>query len=95
MKSKPSLLIAVFVLGVGCGGDGEKAAAPSVAAPVEAPAAPVAAEAPALDPVPVPTADQLPVPEDFEAQVEGAISAKNYKEQFAELDREIEKDCAQ
>lgn len=98
MTSKLFSLIAICAWAVGCGGEGEKATpatSPNAAAPVQAPAAPAVVEAPAPAPVKPPTADELPVPEDFEAQVEGAISAKNYKAQFAQIDHEIEKDCAQ
>lgn len=98
MKTPLFSLIALFVLAIGCGGEGEKAtapAAPSAAAPATPAAAAPAAPAPTPAPAAPPTADQLPVPEDFEAEAEGAISAENYKVRFAQIDHEIEKDCAE
>ncbi len=96
-KLEQCSLIALFVFAIGCGGDGEKAVAPAAATPSAAAPTPssTALAAPAGSEAKPPTADELPLPEDFEAQVEATISAKTYKADFAELDREITKDCAQ
>jgi len=88
--------IAAFTLAVACG-DGVSAskapAAPTVEAPMAAPAPTAPApQAQAEEGTPAPS--ELPVPEDFEAQVEAEIRADNYKASLAKLDREIAKDLA-
>jgi len=39
-----------------------------------------------------PTAEELPVPEDFEEEVEAEIDAQNYLQALDTLDRELEGD---
>jgi hypothetical protein len=41
---------------------------------------------------PAPTADELPVPEDFEAEAEGEITRENRRSELDALDREISAD---
>jgi hypothetical protein len=57
------------------------APAPTLEAPAEAaPEAPANAE---------PTAEELPVSEDFESEAEQQITAKNFREELAKLEKEI------
>ena len=77
------LIVAAFAFGmVACGQETTPAttAAPVVAV---APPAPTTAAAPAEPPPPA-TAEELPVPEDFETEASSGVTEANYR---AELDR--------
>lgn len=71
--------IAMFAVLVGCEPTVET---PATTAPVVAPM--TAAVATAATEPPAPTAEEVPVPEDFEGEVSASISEANYR---AELDR--------
>ena len=84
-------------LGIACGSSDATPAAPPPPVPV-APATQPSAVVPAVaEPVAdltPPSPDELPIPADFEAEAETAITRQSYKKALAEIDREIEADSA-
>jgi hypothetical protein len=86
------MLSALLASANACGGGPRPESSPAPAEPAPAPvAAPAAPAAPAVPPEPElePTADQLPLADDFDEQVEGEITAANYRSQLDALEREI------
>jgi hypothetical protein len=80
---KPALFLCLVCL-FACGKSEEPAAA-APAAPTPVPVAPAAA--PPAEPVP--SAEELPVAEDFASEAEQQIDAKSYKAELAKLDHEM------
>ena len=83
MKSTRILATVAVVALLACGGEERPKAEP---APL-----PAAAQ-PAAEPIaapPEPSAEELPVPEDFEPEAETKITAANYREELDRLEREI------
>jgi hypothetical protein len=82
----PKLLAICLYLGsfVACGSEERPKAEPQ---PLQVPS-----HAPAKADVPPPTPDELPVPEDFEAEAERLITRANLRTQLDAIEREINAD---
>lgn len=98
MRTLPCLSAVALVLALGCVDETRAPAAPAAPKVQAGPAAP----SPAALPVDaqgagpkgkVPAPSELPVPEDFEANVEATIRPDNYKTRLAELEREVARDA--
>jgi len=87
-----ALAAVLAIVAVACGGGPRPESSPAPAEPAPAPAAaPAAPAAPAAVPETEvePSAEQLPLADDFSDQVEGEITATNYRSQLDALEREI------
>jgi len=79
------LLVSVFALAA-CGKQAEEAPAPE-----PAPVAPATAPAAATpDPATEPTAEEIPVAEDFEAEVTAEINPDNYMAELDAIEKELD-----
>lgn len=95
-RMKRPITIAAFVLLplLGCEDKTDKEAAPAEESQPQATqeSQAEAAEADAEESDPGPGKDELPLPEDFEAEVEQAIDESNFEKKLEELKAEIEGD---
>jgi hypothetical protein len=78
----------------GCGNEERPRAEPSPEPPAAAAPANAPPAAPAVAPIMPqpdlePTADELPVSEDFDSEAEQQITEKNFREELAKLEKEI------
>ena len=82
-----AVLCACALAAPGCSNDERPPAEP---APVAAPnPAPAPAAAPAAAEPPDPTADELPLQEDFESEAEQQITEDNFKTELDAIDKEM------
>jgi len=89
-----ALAAMLAIVGAACGGGPRPESSPAPVEPAPAPAAPATPAAPAAPAAPPepelePSAEQLPLADDFSDQVEGEITAANYRSQLDALEREI------
>jgi hypothetical protein len=82
-----ALLSTLFAHGAGCGSEPRPKTEPSTE-PVPAAPSPRAATPPSAEP-PEPSADELPVPQDFESEVAAQITAQNFRAELDRLEREL------
>lgn len=83
-------LAALLLLGTACPGETSDE-------PVEAPVTPAPTSQPSASPTPSkeltqPSAQQVPVSADFEAEAETAIDARTYKKELEALSRQIDQE---
>jgi hypothetical protein len=82
------MLCASACLAFGCGNDERPPSEPAPVAPPPAPAAPAAA--PSVPDSQDPSAEELPLPEDFEPEAEQQINDSNFKSQLDAIEKEMD-----
>jgi hypothetical protein len=90
-RSIHGVILVCALLAVACSGEERPPAEPAPVVPAE-PAPPVAPAPPAEVPAGdlEPTAEEIPVREDFEAEVATQITAANYRAELDRLEKEIQ-----
>ena len=100
MRRNLRMMLMLCVMGLGasaCGAESEPAEAPPVEEPVtETPAAEEPVDE-AVEPVVeaeevAPSAEELPIAEDFEEEMREAITSENYDDVLAQIEAELETD---